>query len=443
MANNFSTQVCSHHIDSVDDGLGIKVPVTTGIFIIILFFGMFGVWATIVPLESAAIAPGVVSVDSKRKTIQHLEGGIIGAILIQEGDEVEAGETLIHLDETQARANLDLLKSRFLNARALEARLLAERDNKENIDYPDELIEQQQNEDVAQVIEGQVNIFNARRQALLGQIAITEQQIKQLKEEIQGLNGLTQAQDEQLKLSKDEISSNKKLFEKRLAGKARLRKLQRERAEVNGERSQNLAAIARGRQKIDEARLQITELKTKALNEVVRQLGKVQSNLFDLIEKVRAAQDVLTRTVISAPLDGTIVNLQVHTVGGVIAPGQDLMDIVPLGARLIVEARVAPDDIDVVRAGLKAQVRLTAFNQRRILPIDGQVITVSADRFTDERSGAGYFLARVELVGEIDEEIELYPGMQAAVMIVTGSRTTLDYLIRPITQSFNRAFREK
>jgi len=438
-----SNGIAINTVEPDDNSLGIKVPVTIGIFIIVLFFGVFGVWAMIAPLESAAIATGVVSVDGKSKTIQHLEGGIIGAMSIQEGQEVKAGDILIHLDEIQPRANLELLKGRFLAVLALEARLVAERDNKGSINFPDELIEEQQNEDVTEIMEGQLNIFNARHQALAGKIDIVEQQIKQFKEETQGFIGLAKAQSEQLELSSDEIESNKILFGKGLTGKARLRELQREMAEVSGEYSQTMAAIARSRQNIDGARLQIIELKTNALNEAVQQLGEAQSNLYDLIEKVRAAEDVLTRTVIRAPVAGTIVNLQVHSTGGVISPGQDLMDIVPADSRLIVEARVDPNDIDVIKTGLKAQVRLTAFNQRNIQPIEGRVITISADHLTDERTGVDYFLARVELIGKIGEGEELYPGMQAEVMIVTGARTTLDYFTRPITQSLNRAFREK
>lgn len=437
-----SKEILLNTVDNGNQGMRIKVPVTLGFMIIILFFGVFGVWATVAPLESAAVAMGVVSVDSQRKTIQHLEGGIIAALNVEEGQVVKAGDVLIQLDETQPRANLELLRARLMTARALEARLLTERDNKENITFPEELIQKLENKEVAEIIEGQLNIFNARRQAMSGQISIIEQQIKQYRAEIKGLSGLNEAQDEQLELANDEIDSNKNLFEKGLTDKARLRALQRELAEVTGERSQNIAAMARGRQNIDESRLQITELKTTALNEVVQQLGETQSNLYDLVEKVRAAQDVLTRTIITAPLDGTIVNLKIHTIGGVITNGQDLMDIVPTGAKLIVEAQVDPGDIEVMEPGLKAQVRLTAFSQRNIQPIEGTVITISADRLSDERSGLDYFLARVELTGEIDKEIELYPGMHAEVMIVTGARTTFDYLMRPVTQSLNRAFRE-
>ncbi len=437
-----SKEILLNTVDNGNQGMRIKVPVTLGFMIIILFFGVFGVWATVAPLESAAVAMGVVSVDSQRKTIQHLEGGIIAALNVEEGQVVKAGDVLIQLDETQPRANLELLRARLMTARALEARLLTERDNKENITFPEELIQKLENKEVAEIIEGQLNIFNARRQAMSGQISIIEQQIKQYRAEIKGLSGLNEAQDEQLELANDEIDSNKNLFEKGLTDKARLRALQRELAEVTGERSQNIAAMARGRQNIDESRLQITELKTTALNEVVQQLGETQSKLYDLVEKGRAAQDVLTRTIITAPLDGTIVNLKIHTIGGVITNGQDLMDIVPTGAKLIVEAQVDPGDIEVMEPGLKAQVRLTAFSQRNIQPIEGTVITISADRLSDERSGLDYFLARVELTGEIDKEIELYPGMHAEVMIVTGARTTFDYLMRPVTQSLNRAFRE-
>ena len=189
----------------------------------------------------------------------------------------------------------------------------------------------------------------------------------------------------------------------------------------------------------------MTELRTRFLNQVVQQLGELQNELFDLSEKMRAAEDVLKRTVIRAPLDGTIVGLGVHTVGGVIAPGERLLDIVPKDERLVIEARVNPRDIDVVDPGLNAQVRLTAFSQRHMRPINGQVLTISADRLTDERTGEDYFLAKVELVEDVATRLDgaaLYPGMQAEVMILTEARTFFDYLIRPMTESFNRAFRE-
>jgi len=438
-------QVQSQLTAPVADDIGTRIPMTIGLIIITLFFGVFGSWAMLAPLESAAIAPGVVSVESTRKTIQHLEGGIVGEIHVRDGDVIEAGAILIRLDETQPRASLTLFEGRFNATRALEARLIAERDRREAITVPKEFDEHESDPEIPELIEGQVNIFNARRQSIEGQSAIMRQRIAQIQEEINGLNEQIKAQDTQLELSNDEIESFQKLFEKGLSGKSRLRELQREFADVTGDRSRNIAAIARARQNIAEAKLQITELKTKLLNEVVQQLGDVQNELFDLNEKINAAKDILTRTDIVAPLAGTVVGLKVHTVGGVVAPGEPLLDIVPKEEQLIIEAFVDPNDIDIVESGLTAQVRLTAFSQRHMVPVEGEVITVSADRLTDERTGRDYFLARVKLLEDPSEILEgavLYPGMQAEVMIVTGARTTFDYIIRPITQSMNRAFRE-
>ena len=429
-----------------EDGIGLKIPVTIGITVILLFFGAFGAWAMLAPLESAAIAPGVVSVESKRKTIQHLEGGIVGEIRVKDGDEVNAGDELVVLDETQPRAALALINSRYLAARALEARLIAERDGQDTITFPPVLNGQRGDQEIAEIIEGQTNIFNARRRSIKGQTAIMEKRVAQFNEEIEGLKGQAKAQEKQLELANDEIESFQKLFDKGLSDKSRLRQLQRELAQVTGAHSKNIAAIAGARQNINEAQLQISELKTKFLNEVVQQLGDVQKEIYELNEKIRSAEDVLKRTVIRAPMAGTIVGLQVHTVGGVIAPGQALLDIVPKDEQLVVEAYINPDDIDIVEPGLTAQVRLTALSRRHTLPIEGHVLTVSADRLTNERTGEAYYLARVLLPDNVSEllgEEVLYPGMKAEVMIVTGARTTFEYLSRPITRSMNRAFREK
>jgi HlyD family type I secretion membrane fusion protein len=423
----------------------IRTPALMGAFTIVLFFGILGGWAALAPLESAAIASGVVSVDTKRKTLQHLEGGIVKEILVGEGDRVQVGNVLIRVDETQPRANLALVQGRRRATLAVQARLIAERDAQAEVTFPPELIALRDLREIRSQMSGQLNIFHARRKSLQGQKAILEQRVAQFEAEIRGLQGQMKAQDRQIDLIRDQEAGLKKLFKKGMSGKSQLRELQRELAEVSGERSKAEAAIARARQNIAEARLNMTELKTRFLNAVLQELDDVQSELFDLTEKARAAEDVLRRTVIRAPLDGTVVSLGVHTVGGVIAPGERLLDIVPRDERLVIEARVEPKDIDVVEPGLTAQVRLTAFSQRNTLPVMGRVLTISADRLTDERSGEDYFLARVELlddVGSLPNGTALYPGMHAEVMIVTEARTLLDYLFRPMAQSFNRAFRE-
>ncbi len=423
----------------------IRIPVYAGLAIVVGFFGVFGSWATLAPLDSAAVAPGVVRVEGSRKTVQHLEGGIISEILVKAGDRVKAGQALIRLDDTPSKANLKLLQGRLYAALALEARLVAERDGKTEITFPETLIEKRNDPKIDEIITGQINIFNARLESLSGKENILKLRSAQLDEEITGLKGQIKAEDKQLSLIADEIADVSGLVKKGLAPKPRLLSLQRRQAEIEGSRSNNHAQIARARQSIAETRLQISELRTTAINEAVEQVRDVQNDLGDLSEKVRAAKDVLSRIEIRAPQDGAVVNLQVHTPGGVIAPGEPLLDIVPLDVRLIVEARVDPKDIDVVRPGLASLIRLTAFSQRRTKPLEGRVLTVSADVLRDERTGLSYYLARIEIIGNQDAALGgsvIQPGMQADVMIVTGERTLFEYIIGPVESSFNRAFRE-
>ena len=428
------------------EGPNIRGPVTLGLAVVFLFFGVFGAWAALAPLQSAAIAPGVVSVDSSRKTVQHLEGGIVGEILVREGDEVEAGQVLIKLDEVQASATRELLRGRLITATSLQARLEAERRGKDGIDFPDWLAAETEDATAREVMAAQYSIFEARRESLRGQVAILEQRISQFDEEIGGLEGQIAAEDRQIRLIAEEVRDLQTLVEKGLARRPRLLELERQAAEIQGSRHQNQARLARVRQQIGEAKLRISELRTQRDNEIVEELREVQSELLDLTERMRAASDVLARTEIRAPISGTVVGLQVHTAGGVIAPRERLMDIVPSEDSLIVEARVNPVDIDVVRQGLLARVMFSAFSQRNQLPIDGIVNSVSADSLLDDRSGESYYLARVALTGDVRavlEDAELTPGMQADVIIVTGERTALQYLMKPLVQSFNRALREE
>ena len=416
-----------------------------GIAIVGVFLAGFVGWAALAPLESAAIAPGVVSVDGNRKTVQHLEGGIVGEILVREGERIAAGQVLIRLDDTTPRASLELLRGRWMVASALEARLEAERDGQATIRFPASLLGRRGDPKARQIVEGQINVFEARRQALTSQAAILEQRVAQYSEEIVGIEGQIRAETEQLALLREELGDVRQLYKKGLTRKPRLLQLRRRAAEIEGSLNMRQAQIARARQSIAESRMRTADLETSMLNQVVEDLRKAQAELYDLNERVRAAKDVLARTDIRAPLAGTVVDLQVHTAGGVIAAGQPLLDIVPSDRRLVVEARVNPRDIDVVRQGLEAQVRFTAFNQRHRAPAVGILTSVSADLLTDEASGETYYLARVELVETQAASVDLdalYPGMQAEVMIVTGARSALDYLLEPLLKSFNRAFRE-
>jgi HlyD family type I secretion membrane fusion protein len=431
---------------SGSDEMGTRRFVVVGAVIILIFFGFFGGRAFMAPLDSAAIAIGSVGVEGNRRTVQHLEGGIVDQIFVRNGDRVESGQVLIRLDETQPRAQLQLIRGQRNAALALAARLRAERDGNAGIAFPDELVDQAGDPRIDEVMLGQLGILEARREAIEGQRKILGQRVAQFREEITGLQAQIRSVDEQLRLIRDEEADLQSLLDKGLTPKSRVLSLQRRAAEIEGERGQNVAAIARARQNIAEAEIRIFELRTEQVNEVVAELRQVETELLDLEERLRAAEDVVRRIDVKSPADGFVVDMQVFTTGGVIQPGQRLLDVVPGNEKLVIEARLQPTDIDVVYAGLPAQVRLSAFNQRIIPTVDGTVSWVSADRLTDETTGEAYYTARVELNDPNDPRLAgltLQPGMPAEVLIRTGDRTLVQYLVSPVEQSISRSLREQ
>ena len=421
--------------------MGVAGSITLAVAVVVLFLGGFAAWAALAPLESAAIAPGALGVSGERKTVQHLEGGIVAGIAVAEGDAVAAGQTLLVLDDTQPRAALAQLEAQRRSAAALEARLIAERDGLDAIVWPAWL----RAADADGVRATQERIFAARKASFDNETAILEQRIAQIREQAAGYEGHIAAQDREIALLSEEARDIRPLVEKGHMPKPRLRALEREEAEIAGARARNRAQVARLDQAAGETRLEIVRLGNARLTEVTAELREVEARLADLNERLTAARDVLARTRVVAPVAGTVVGLGVFTRGAVIAPGQRLMDIVPAGERLVVEARVATTDIDSVSVGLPAQVRLTAFSLLTTPPLDGHVIRVSADAFSDERTGASWYEARVGLdPGQAAlEGLQLVPGMPAEVMIVTGASTPLEYLLKPILTSMDRALREK
>lgn len=419
-------------------------PRRIGIAVLLAFFVVFGGWAVLASVATSAIAPGVVSVDSSRKVIQHLEGGIIGEIFVRNGDRVEAGDLLVRLDRTQAKATLDLLEGQLMAGQAREARMVAERDGAGEILFPEVLLSRADEPHISELMAGEKDVFAARRATLEGRAGILEKRLAQYDEEVIGLRAQIASKDRQLSLLDEEIIDVGGLIEKGLARKPRLLALERGRADIEGQRAENLARVATIEQGYSEMQLQIIELKTEMHDAVVSDLQIVQTEILDLMERTRAARDVLRRTEIRSPLAGTVVNQAIHTAGGVIAPGEVLMEVVPRDDTLIIEARLDPNDIDVVRRGLEARVRLSAFSQRNSQPVDAVVDDISADSMIDERTGVAYYLIRIRVTGDLTEAIgdeELYPGMQAEVMIVTGRTTLFDYLVNPLFRSFERAFR--
>ena len=420
-------------------------PILAGIIVIFVFIGIFGCWISLAPLKSAAIALGVVSVDTNRKTIQHLEGGIIEEILVRDGDKVTTGQVLIRLDKTQPQAKLKVINGQRLAALALKERLIAEREKKSVIQFRSPLLKNNTNKNIREIMAREIEIFQGRRQKLTEERAILKKQILSLKAKIKGEVGRVESEEQRSALLDKEISFIKPLTAKRLTTRTRLLKLQRTRATLKGQIIQGLANISSFKQEIQKLNLEITALSTKAINQINIDLKEVQKVLLDIPEKIKSASDVLARTEVRSSLDGTIVDLKVHTTGGVIGPGDPLMDVVPAGEPLIIEVRIDPSDIDVIREGLPVEVRFTALNQRNMSPIMGTLTAFSADRLVEARTAKSYYLGRVEIKetqwGKLPD-ITIMPGMQTEVMILTGENTVLQYLLKPITSSFNRAFRD-
>lgn len=425
----------------------VRPTLLVGMWLVLIIFGVFGVWASLAPIKSAAITTGQVVLDSNRKTIQHLEGGIIAEIYVREGDMVKEGDPLVRLDGTASKARLDLYTAQSIAARALEARLLAERDGKPTVEFPKDLVEQKESNPVVKDnLDSQRRLFKTRRKNLEGGLAVLQQKSEQYKQEIEGLKSQQVSATQQIKLLDEEIVGVKKLYDQGNALKARLLALQRNRSALDGQRGQYISEISKVQQAIAETEISMINAKNDFLNKVVSDLKDAQEQVANLEEQIRASADTATRTMITAPIGGQVTGLKVHTIGGVIAPHEAIMDIVPQDDKLIVESKVRIEDIDVVRPDLKAEVRLSAYRSRYVPLLKGKVVYVSGDRFTDERSGMPYYTARIEI--DLDElkdldDVKLYPGMPAEAMIVTGARSFLSYLLNPIQMSMNRAFREE
>jgi HlyD family type I secretion membrane fusion protein len=421
-------------------------PALAGWLIIAVFFGGLGTWAATAPLNGAVVANGVVKVDGNRKSVQHLDGGIVKELHVKEGEHVQVGDLLIVLDDTQTRSEHEVLSEQYVVLRATEARLLAELANQATLEIPDELATRQGDAHVQKIWTGQVQQFESRRAALEGQRKVIGEKIHQLQSQIDGSEAQVKAFTEQIDSVNNEADSVAPLVEKMLLPKPRLLQLQRTASSLKGQIADTQANIAKFKQAIAEQELQIAQLTNERMTEVTKDLRDVHARLVEVLPKRRSAEAALNRMEIRAPYAGQVVGLTVFSIGGVIQRGEKILDIVPDADGLTVEAQIAVEDISDIHPGMKAELHLTAYKQRIVPTVPGQVMTVSADRLTDPKTNSAYYTATIRPdMDEIDklQGVNLYPGMPATVMVPTEARTALDYIVGPLASSFGRAFRQR
>ncbi|MGF7162339.1 HlyD family type I secretion membrane fusion protein [Rhodoligotrophos appendicifer] len=417
-----------------------------GIAIVGIFVFGAGAWAAIAPLASAALAPGIVSPEGYRRTVQHLEGGIIAKILVSDGDKVRSGQPLIILDNTRDTANLDVVQMQRYATSAAAIRLDAEIMGRPLV-FPQWLEEAAKRQTkVEEIVTSQKRLFQLRRETLDGQKKVLEQRIAQLNEQIVGRKAEVESTGRQLALLSQELDTAQGLVSKGLERRTRLLELQRGKAQFEGALSSAKASLASAEQQIGEANFQIIGVEAEFRDKASSQLAEVEKELASLDSRLSATADVVSRTKIVAPVGGTVVNLKFHTIGGVIPPGAPILDIVPDFEKLIIDVRIAPIDIDVVRVGQEALVHFTAFKQRSMPRIKGRVIYVAPDATSDPNTGASFYSGKVEVsqheMGKIQPAIELLPGMPADAAITTGARTVMRYIMDPLIAAFQRSFVE-
>ena len=421
--------------------------VIAGIVIVAFFFGGLGAWAALFPLSGAVIAPGVVKVSMDRQTIQHLEGGIVDKITVREGDHVQEGQVLVILKSSQIDASVSLLKGQLWLKLAESARLRAEGLLAKNITWPEELDVSRAGPELKKILDEEQSMFLTRRKDVAGKIKLYESQIEQLNEKIIGAKEEKTAHEKIILSLGEELTAKKALFEERYIDKTQVFSLERALADHQGQSGRLQQVIAETRQKIEEFKLRIIDLRNTYQEKAVTELGRVNDQIFEIREQLKPRVDQKERLEIKAPMAGIVLNLQIHSEdGGVIQSGQPLMDIVPENAELIIETKVRTDQITKVKQGQAAKVQLTAFNRREIAPIQGTVTYVSADQLT-ERGPAGemaFYMTHIEIPEGVMKESGAYlsPGMPAVCYITTETRTIIDYLLEPIMENLDKALRE-
>jgi HlyD family type I secretion membrane fusion protein len=394
-------------------------------------------WIFFAPLSGAIIAPGYVKVDLNRKIVQHQEGGIVRAIRVRDGDRVNQGQELVLLDDVRIDAQLDLLRTQRDAERAKVARLEAERSMSARPAFPKDIMKRE-------FVTREEALFRARREALDSQIAVLRRQIKETESEAAALAEQIEAEDKALKLQKEELAANERLLAQGYVQKTRLLTLQRAVAEYEARHSERRAELSRSRQRASELEFRILQMRNSYVQTATDELKDATARMFDLEERIRPSRDASERQKIAAPIAGEVVGLRVFNAGSVIGPREVLMEIVPNEKRLIIEARIRPEDINYVHHGSEADIRLTAYQSRTTPLVPGAVTYVSGDRLVDQQTGAPYYIVHIDVPAKAlsASNLRLQAGMPAEVFIRTDNRTALDYLLAPVTSYLRRALRE-
>ncbi len=422
----------------------ITTHAVTGLIAIgVLISSIFG-WAAFAKLSSAAVAPGMVVIDSNVKKVQHPTGGVVGQILVKNGDHVKAGQVVLKLDETVTRANLGVITSQLTQLRGRRARLDAERDAAEKVTYPNDFVAT--DEMTSDVMSGETNLFVSQLAGRKKQKEQLRERIGQLKQEIEGLSSQKSSKEREIDLIKQELAGVQDLYKQKLVPLNRLTSLQREETRLGGERGALIAQQARSAGQISEIELQILGLDQEAQTVTLKDLRETEAKIAELAERKIAAEDQLKRVDLRAPQAGIVHDIQVATVGGVIGPGDTLMQIVPTDEAMAIEVRISPTDIDQMHIGLPVTLRFTAFNQRTTPELTGELSRIAADSTKDERTGQMWFSARVQVtpieLAKISH-LQLLPGMPVEAHVTTGERTALSFFLKPLSDQFARTFREE
>ncbi|MFA5521200.1 MAG: HlyD family type I secretion periplasmic adaptor subunit [Castellaniella sp.] len=442
--------VDAHGLSVIDDD-GIDTnprgPLRWGLAVLLLGFGGFILWAGLAPLDAGVVAEATVQVSGHRKVVQHLEGGIVDEILVREGDQVKAGQVLVRLDRTRAEAERDMVSSEYITYMTMQARLLAERDGLEAVAFDPALVERFGDDPRYQTAAAvQEKLHRTRVDALEGEIGILRDNLRGAEEQLAGLEKVRGNRQAQIGYIEKELKGVRELAREGYLPRNRMFELERDASQLRAALSSDQVEASRIRNAISELKLRIVQSRQDYQKEVESVLSDVQRNTASLYERLVALDDTVRRTSVRAPIDGMIQNVSIHTVGGVIGPGTPLMEVVPLEETFIVEAHVPVQSIDKVHAGLPVEIMFPAFNHAQTPNIPGEVKTLSGDRLTDELTRMPYYLARVEILPEgwpLLQNNAIRPGMPASVMIRTGERTLMSYLLKPFLDRVHKSFREQ